>query len=83
MFDVTEGIHNVYLKGIRRNGRSGYLAIVDFTGTDPAVFGKMAQEAGPYTGGVPFTFVKYDSRVGRAAAEGAYPFYQRTTMTES
>ena len=83
MFDVTEGIHNVYLKGIRRNGRSGYLAIVDFTGTDPAVFGKMAQEAGPYTGGVPFTFIKYDSRVGRAAAEGAYPFYQRTTMTES
>ncbi|MBQ1659431.1 MAG: enhanced serine sensitivity protein SseB C-terminal domain-containing protein [Clostridia bacterium] len=83
MFDVTEGIHNVYLKGMRRNGRSGYLAIVDFTGTDPAVFGKMAQEAGPYTGGVPFTFVKYDSRVGRVAAEGAYPFYQRTTMTES
>ena len=83
LFDATEGIHNVYLKGMRRNGRSGYLAVVDFTGTDPSVFGKMAQEAGPYTGGVPLTFARYDSRVGRVAAEGAYPFYQRTTMTES
>ncbi len=80
LFDMTEGIRNVYLKGFIQNDRSGYLCVVDFEGTDPEVFQKIAQETVPLTGGVPLSFVKYDSNIGRTAAEGAYPFYQGTTF---
>lgn len=76
-FDMTEGIRNAYLKGYKQNDRSGYLCIVDFEGTDPTAFQKIAQETTPLTNGIPLTFVKFDSPIGRTAAEGEYPFYQR------
>ena len=78
LLDQTEGIRKVYLKGIRRNQREGYLAIVDFEGTDPARFQQIAQEAGPLAQGMPLTFVSYNSEIGRKASEETYPFYQRS-----
>ena len=73
----TPGILAAFLKGVRRNGVSGYLVIVDFSGTDPSAFQLIAQQVGPLTGGVALNFVAYNSEIGRAASADTAPFYQR------
>lgn len=82
-FDRVQGINNAYLKGMRREGKSSYLVIVDFTGTNTAVFQNIAQQVGPLTGGMPLNFVAYNSDIGRAACENTAPFYQRIKMKNS
>ncbi len=80
LLDQTEGIHNAYLKGMRQNGKSSYVCIVDFSGTNPAVFQQIAQQVGPLCGGSAFHFVDYHSEIGITAAENTMPFYQRMNM---
>ena len=77
LLSQTEGIQRAFLKGITKGQRSGYLAVVEFSGTDPKVFQEIAKETGPLTEGMPLTFVSFDSPIGNAAAKDAYPFYQR------
>ena len=76
LLSQTSGIRKAYLKGIKRGQRTGYLAIIDFQGTDPAVFPAMAKEVGPLAEGMPLTFVSYDSPIGSSGAKDSYPFYQ-------
>ena len=71
----TPGIQKAYLRGLRQNGRNSYLCIVDFRGTDPAVFQQMAQEVGPLTGGMALNFLSYQTDIGRSAAGSSYPFF--------
>ena len=71
----TPGIKKAYLRGLRQNGRESYLCIVDFSGTDPAVFQQMAQEVGPLTGGMALNFLSYQTDIGRSAAGHSYPFF--------
>ena len=73
----TPGIKSAYLRGLRQNGQDGYLCIVDFSDTDPAVFQQMAQEVGPLTGGLALNFVSYNSDFGRTAVGRSIPFYTR------
>ncbi len=80
LLDRTNGIRNAYIKGMRKDGVSSYLVIVDFNGTNPAVFQQIAQQVGPLTGGVALNFVSYQSNVGRTAVGNTPPFYQRMSM---
>lgn len=73
----TYGINRAFLKGMTKDGKSSYIVIVDFSGTNPAVFQQIAQQVGPLTGGVPLNFIAYNSQIGRAAAENTRPFFSR------
>ncbi len=73
----TQGIKKAYLKGLRQKGRPSYLCIVDFSGTNPAVFQQMAQEIGAFTGGVALNFVDYNSEIGHMAVGQSVPFFTR------
>lgn len=75
--DHTGGIKSAYLKEMRKDGVMGYVVIVDFEGTNPAVFPRIAQKAGPLAGGAALNFVSYNSGFGRSAAGNTQPFYRR------
>ncbi len=77
----TDGIHNAYLRGMRRGDELRYLVIIDFSGTNPAVFQSIAQQVGPLSGGRAVDLVSYNSDFGRAAADGVVPFLQRMKMS--
>lgn len=73
----TQGINNAYLKGLKKDGKQSYIVVVDFTGTNPAVFQQIAQQVGPLTGGIALNFIAYNSEIGRTAAENTEPFFSR------
>ncbi len=81
LFDKVQGINNAYLKGLRREGKTSYLVVVDFSGTNPAVFQQIAQQVGPLTGGKALNFVAYNSEIGKAASANTSPFYQRVKVS--
>ena len=73
----TPGISSAYLKALRKDGRASYIVVVDFVGTNPAVFPQIAQQVGPLTGGLALNFIAYNSIMGRAATENTHPFFKR------
>lgn len=77
LLERTQGIKNAYLKGRKMNGKLSYIIIVDFLGTNPAVFQQIAQQVGPLSGGAAVNFIAYNSEIGKTAAENTKPFFSK------
>lgn len=75
-FDKTEGIKAAYIKGIRRNGKTGYLIIVDCDDKEYD-FSKIKAEIEPYTENFTADFIIYDTPLGKRAVGKSEPFYQK------
>ncbi len=71
---------SAYLRGIRQNGVSGYLLIIDINEGGEEKIAALPQAILPLTEGVPITLVKYKSEFGRQAAQGQEPFYQKVII---
>ena len=72
----TEGVHSAYLKGMAQGEMTSYLVVIDFEGDD-SQFNDLTYQICQHTEGIPIQFVTYESELGQAAANGAYPFYQK------
>ena len=72
----TENVHSAYLKGMEQGEQTSYLVVIDLDGDD-SQFNDLTAQISQYTEGVPINFARYESELGQAAANGAYPFYQK------
>ena len=72
----NESVHSAYLKGMEQGEQTSYLVVIDFDGDD-SQFNDLTAQISQYTEGVPINFALYESELGQAAANGAYPFYQK------
>ncbi len=71
----TESVHSAYLKGMEQGEQTSYLVVIDLDGDD-SQFNDLTAQISQYTESVPINFARYESELGQAAANGAYPFYQ-------
>ncbi len=72
----TESVHSAYLKGMEQGEQTSYLVVIDLDGDD-SQFNDLTAQISQYTESVPINFARYESELGQAAANGAYPFYQK------
>ena len=72
----TENVHSAYLKGMEQGEQTSYLVVIDLDGDD-SQFNDLTAQISQYTESVPINFARYESELGQAAANGAYPFYQK------
>lgn len=75
-FDKTESIKAAYIKGIRRNGTTGYLIIVDCDNSNYD-FSDIKEEIKPHTESFFADFIIYDTPLGKKAVGKSAPFYQK------
>ena len=72
----NESVHSAYLKGMEQGEQTSYLVVIDLDGDD-SQFNDLTAQISQYTESVPINFARYESELGQAAANGAYPFYQK------
>lgn len=76
-FDRNESIKAAYIKGIRRNGTTGYLIIVDCDDSGETDFSGIKKSAEAYAENFSIDFIKYDTSFGKKAVGKSSPFYQK------
>ncbi len=79
-FSKYDGVNSAYICGMRRGHNKGYVIIVDFEGSKNAIFGGIANEIKPFSEGISVDFLKYDSELGKSAAQKAKKFYQKIKL---
>ena len=72
-------MEKLYLRLMSRKGQNqpSYLIIVDHSGSQDTVFRAIADAARPHLDGKYVDMVPYASEFGKAAAQGAQPFFSR------
>lgn len=75
-FDKNKSIKSAYIKGIRRNGTTGYLIIVDCDDNNHD-FSSIKEAIKPYTEKFSADFITYDTPLGKKAVGKSSPFYQK------
>lgn len=68
-------VTRIWLRGIRLEGRDGYLAVVEFDGEREEVVKPLGEASKAYLDGKPIHFVPFAPGFGEEAAEGFQPVY--------
>lgn len=68
-------IKKIWLRGIRLEGREGYIAVVDVEGSHGEVFHELGNDARELLEDKQLHLVVYDSDFGKLAVEGVEPIY--------
>lgn len=68
-------IKKIWLRGIRLEGREGYIAVVDVEGSHGEVFHELGNDARELLEDKQLHLVAYDSDFGKLAVEGVEPIY--------
>lgn len=73
----TGAIEALWLRGVKLEGKDGYLLLVDFSGDRNVVFSRLGQAARPFLGKLPLHIVDAKSGFGANAVKNVIPFYTR------
>lgn len=73
----TGAIDALWLRGVKLDGKDGYLLLVDFNGDRNVVFSRLGQAARPFLKKMPLHIVDAKSGFGANAANNVMPFYTR------
>lgn len=73
----TGAIEALWLRGVKLDGKDGYLLLVNFNGDRNVVFSRLGQAAKPFLGKLPLHIVDAKSGFGANASKNVMPFYTR------
>lgn len=70
-------VQRMWLRGIKLNGKDGYLAVVEFDGDKNSIFTALGENAMNYLNGFPIHFVPYAPGFGEQSVENVLPIYAK------
>lgn len=71
-------VKTIWLRGIRLEGKDGYIAVMDVEGSHAGVFQELGSSARELLGDKQLHLVLFDSDFGKLAVEGVEPIYSRS-----
>ncbi|MDE7398025.1 MAG: enhanced serine sensitivity protein SseB [Oscillospiraceae bacterium] len=74
----TGAIDALWLRGVKLEGKDGYLLLVDFNGDRNVVFSRLGQAARPFLQKMPLHIIDAKSGFGANAVNNVMPFYTRS-----